>query len=84
MKFLLALIAAGLIAVSAYASPQTLDECVDAWGSPYSAYLQHFRINHIDFGVGNVYEWPNHKVFILRHDVGVLKAGTICDELDFF
>jgi hypothetical protein len=84
MKFLMGLIAAGLMATSAHAMLDTLDDCVDAWGSPYGAYIDHLRIGHNDFGVCIVYEWPNHKVWILRHDVGVLKAGTVCDEMDFF
>ena len=85
MQIVLPLIAAGLIAASAYARPGwTLDECVDHWGSPYGAFLDHLRIGHNDFGICNVYEWRDHKVYILRHDVGVIKAETICDAVDLF
>jgi hypothetical protein len=61
----------------------TLDQAVDYMGSPVSFHLEHVYGGRNDFGVCDVYtfRWNGddfYYVAILRHNVGLLKTGTVC------
>lgn len=96
LKLILLALALSFAPLTVNAMMGTLDDYANQYGSPMRHYLEHLRIGRNDFGVCDVYVFATviqaaddgrvfsgdiHYVYVLRHDVGVLRVGTVCDEL---
>ena len=90
LKTTLLLLASVALAFTVKAKPGwTLEQCIDHYGTAHLLGIVHETLADIDYGACDYYTFGDSgrygtrvEVYILRHNVGVLKAGTVCEQIN--